>query len=694
MKKFGEFICKHKIAILIIALILIIPSILGMMATRVNYDILTYLPDGIETIQGENILSEDFGMGSFSVVIVENMSQDDIIKLEDKIREIDSVGTVIGITDVTGSEIPIEMLPDEVLEKLYKDDNTTAILVTLQDGIAEDRTLDAIQELRDITDQSCKISGMSATNLDIKNICNSEVIIYVIIAVILCILILSIALDSYIAPLILLANIGIAVLYNMGTNIIFGEISYITKAISAVLQLGVTMDFAIFLYHSYKQEKQNEQNNDKAMANAIASTLKSVVGSSITTIAGFLALCAMSLTLGKDIGLVMAKGVLFGVICTVTILPALILVFDKLIEKTSHKVILPKFTKVKNFAIKHYKIIIAVFIVILPFAIYGYTHTESYYNLTSGLPESLESVSANNELSEKFGMTSTELILIDKNIPDSEISEMLEKIDNLDGVALSLSYSKIIDNLDMPAEMLPEEVTNMLTSDKYQMIIVCSEYENATDELNNQIAQVDEIIKSYDENSLMAGEGPLMKDLVEIANHDFNSVNTFSIIVIFILMFVVLQSVSLPVILIIVIEFAIFINLGIPAFTGTKIPFVASITIGTIQLGATIDYAILITNKYILKRKEGLSKRDSIDFALETSISSIVVSGLCFFGATFGVGMYSEIEMISALCVLISRGAIISMITVILALPAFLMIFDKIICKTTLGMKKIEGKRD
>jgi hypothetical protein len=454
------------------------------------------------------------------------------------------------------------------------------------------------------------------------------------------------------------------------------------------------MDFAIFLYHSYKQEKQNEQNNDKAMANAIASTLKSVVGSSITTIAGFLALCAMSLTLGKDIGLVMAKGVLFGVICTVTILPALILVFDKLIEKTSHKVILPKFTKVKNFAIKHYKIIIAVFIVILPFAIYGYTHTESYYNLTSGLPESLESVSANNELSEKFGMTSTELILIDKNIPDSEISEMLEKIDNLDGVALSLSYSKIIDNLDMPAEMLPEEVTNMLTSDKYQMIIVCSEYENATDELNNQIAQVDEIIKSYDENSLMAGEGPLMKDLVEIANHDFNSVNTFSIIVIFILMFVVLQSVSLPVILIIVIEFAIFINLGIPAFTGTKIPFVASITIGTIQLGATIDYAILITNKYILKRKEGLSKRDSIDFALETSISSIVVSGLCFFGATFGVGMYSEIEMISALCVLISRGAIISMITVILALPAFLMIFDKIICKTTLGMKKIEGKRD
>jgi hypothetical protein len=452
------------------------------------------------------------------------------------------------------------------------------------------------------------------------------------------------------------------------------------------------MDFAIFLYHSYKHQKEVEPDNDKAMANAIADTLKSVVGSSITTIAGFLALCAMSFTLGKDIGLVMAKGVFLGVICTVTILPALILVFDKLITKTAHKEILPKFNHVKNFVIKHYKAITVVFIIILPFAIYGYTHTESYYNLTSGLPDTLPSVQANNSLSEDFGMESTEIILIDKNLSDSQIVEMLNKIEDLDGIGMTLSYSKITDTLSMPADMIPEDLLNIFISDKYQMIIVSSEYENATDELNDQIAKVDEIIKSYDENALMAGEGPLMKDLVEITNHDFNSVNSSSIGIIFVLMFFVLQSFSLPVILIIVIEFAIFINLGIPAFTGNKIPFVASITIGTIQLGATIDYAILITNKYIQKRKENLSKLDAIDYALGTSISSIVVSGLCFFGATFGVGVYSKIAMISSLCVLISRGAIISMVVVICVLPAFLMIFDKLILKTTLGMKRKESK--
>jgi hypothetical protein len=691
MKRFGEFICKYKIAILVLAVILIIPSIVGIRSTRINYDILTYLPDGIETIEGENILADDFNMGSFSIVLVENMQQEDILKLEEQFRNIETVGNVISIADVTGSKIPIEMLPDEVLDKIYKG-NTTVILVTLEEGIATDATLDAIQTMRDITDESCKLSGMSATKLEIKDICNSEVIIYVIIAVILCIIILSVALDSYIVPLILLGNIGIAILYNLGTNIIFHEISYITKAISSVLQLGVTMDFAIFLYHSYKHQKEAEPDNDKAMANAIADTLKSVVGSSITTIAGFLALCAMSFTLGKDIGLVMAKGVLLGVICTVTILPAMILVFDKLIIKTSHKEILPKFTGVKSFVIKHYKAITVVFIIMLPFAIYGYTHTENYYNLTSGLPDTLPSVQANNSLSEDFGMKSTEIILIDKNLSDSQIVEMLDKIEDLDGIGMTLSYSKITDTLSMPADMIPEDLLNIFISDKYQMIIVSSEYENATDELNEQIAKVDEIIKSYDENALMAGEGPLMKDLVEITNHDFNSVNSSSIGIIFVLMFFVLQSLSLPVILIIVIEFAIFINLGIPAFTGNQIPFVASITIGTIQLGATIDYAILITNKYIQKRKENLSKLDSIDYALGTSISSIVVSGLCFFGATFGVGVYSKIAMISSLCVLISRGAIISMIVVICLLPAFLMIFDKLILKTTLGMKRKESK--
>ena len=689
MKKFGEFICKHKIIILILAVILCIPSIYGMMETRVNYDILSYLPNNIETVKGEKILSEDFGMGSFSIVLVQNMNQNDMIKLEDEIRKIDSVGNVAGITDITGSKIPIDMLPDNVLDKIYKDDDLTAILVTFKDGIAEDKTLDAIQKLRDITDENCKISGMSATNLDIKNICNSEVIIYVIIAVILCAIILAVALDSYILPIILLGNIGISVLYNLGSNIIFGEISYITKAISAVLQLGVTMDFGIFLYHSYKHQKQTEQNNDKAMALAIADTLKSVVGSSLTTIAGFLALCTMSLTLGKDIGLVMAKGVALGVISTVTILPSLILVFDKLITKTTHKEILPKFNGVKNFVLNHSKLITILFITILPFAIYGYSNTESYYNLTSGLPKTLPSVQANDKLSEDFNMVSTEIVLIDKNLSDGKVTEMLDRIDNLDGIEMSLSYSKITDKLDMPVEFLPEDILKIFTSDKYQMIIISSKYENATDELNNQIAEVNNIIKEYDENGIMAGEGPLMKDLVEIANHDFNSVNTFSIAVIFALMFIVLQSISLPVILIIVIEFAIFINMGIPAYMGNQVPFVASIVIGTIQLGATIDYAILITNKYTQKRKEGLPKKEAMDYALGTSISSIVVSGLCFFGATFGVGVYSKIEMISSLCILISRGAIVSMISVILILPTFLMMFDKIICKTTIGMKDV-----
>ena len=684
MKRVSDFICKHKIAIIIIALILIIPSIIGINSTRINYDILSYLPSDIETVKGEDILTDDFNMGAFSLVLVENMQQKDILKLEDKIKDIDSVVNVISIADVMGTEIPVDMLPDEVLEKLYSEDGTTFILVTFEDGIAEDRTLDAIQELRDITDKQVKISGSSATNLDIEDICNSEVIVYAIIAVILCIIILSVALDSHIVPLVLLANVGIAVLYNLGTNVIFGEISYITKAISGVLQLGVTMDFAIFLYHSYKRNKETSSNNDEAMSKAITETIKSVVGSSTTTIAGFLALCTMQLTLGKDIGLVMAKGVFFGVLCTVTILPGLLLVFDKLIVKTSHKEILPKFTGIKNFVIKNYKIITVCFIIILPIAIYGYTHTESYYNLMSGLPETLPSVQANNKLSEDFGMKTSELILVDKNLPDEKVTQMLDEIEDLDGIQMVLGYTKLTSATGMPAEFLPEKVLDTFTSDKYQMIIISSEYEDATDELNNQIADINNIIKSYDENSLMAGEGPLMKDLVDIADHDFNSVTAFSIVVIFILMFVVLQSISLPFILIAVIEFAIFINMGIPGLIGNQIPFIASIVIGTIQLGATIDYAILITNKYTLKRKEHLNKKEAIDFALGTSISSIIVSGFCFFGATFGVGIYSKIDMISSLCILMARGALISMTSVIFILPAFLMIFDKVICKTTI----------
>ena len=690
MEKFGQFICKHKVAILIISLLLLIPSIIGYKATRVNYDILVYLPDNIETIKGENILADDFDMGAFSVVILENMQSKDIIELEKQFREVGNVEKVVGLTDIIGTDVPLEMLPDEIKDKLYKD-NTTPVLVTFKDGISEDTTMETVEKLRKISNENCKISGMTATVLDTRNLSDSEVIIYVMIAVALCLIILQLALDSYLAPVLMLLNIGMAVLYNMGTNAFLGQTSYITKAISAVLQLGVTMDFAIFLYHSYKAEKEKASNNDEAMATAIAKTLVSVLGSSLTTIAGFLALCSMNLTLGKDIGLVMAKGVLIGVITAVTTLPAMLLVFDKWVEKTKHKEILPRFEKVKNFNLKHYKAILVAFIVILPFAVYGYTHTENYYNLNKSLPDTLNSIQANNELKDKFDMVSTELLLVDKNMPDYKLNEMLDKIESLDGIEWTLSYSKISKEVNIPKEMLPEDITSIFESDKYQMVIINSKYEIATNELNSQIEEVNKIIKEYDDTAILAGEGPLMKDLVEISNHDFNSVNTVSIAIILVIMVFVLKSVSLPIILIAAIEFAIFINMGIPAYTGTVIPFIASIVIGTIQLGATIDYAILITTKYKTARIEGKDKHQAIDEALGTSIQSIIVSALCFFGATFGVGMYSKIEMIGSLCSLMARGAIISMVTVLTVLPAFLIVFDKIICKTTANMRRLSN---
>ena len=684
---FGNAVCKHRKIILIIALILLIPAILGMKATRINYDILVYLPENIETVQGEKILSEDFDMGGFSVVILENMKNKDILTLESKIKEINNVEKVISIADVIGTEIPKEMLPNKVQDMLY-DKNKTIMLVTFKEQISSDETINSVEKIREITDERCKISGMTATLIDTRNLSDSEVIIYVVIAVVLCLIVLQIALDSYFVPFLLLGNIGIAVLYNMGTNIFLGEISYITKAISAVLQLGVTMDFAIFLYHSYIQEKNNFTSKEEAMSNAIRKTFTSVLGSSLTTIAGFLALCSMNLSLGKDIGIVMAKGVLFGVISVVTILPALILECDKIIEKTKHKEILPKFTHLRDFIIKHYVIITILFIIILPIAFYGYKNTDVYYKLDKSLPESLSSVEANNILKEDFNMASMEMLLINKDIPEYKTNEMIEKIENMEGIEWAIGYSKL-GSIGIPKAALPQDLIDVFQSDKYQMILINSKYEIATDELNTQVKELTSLVKGYDENAILAGEGPLMKDLVEIADHDFNSVNTTSIAVIFVIMLFVLKSFSLPVILIAVIEFAIFINMGIPYYTNVTIPFIASIVIGTIQLGATIDYAILITNKYIVARKDGKNKKEAAKESLGTSIGSIAVSGLCFFGATFGVGAYSKIEMIGSLCTLMSRGAIISMLTVICVLPAFLMIFDKIICKTTIGIKKI-----
>lgn len=685
MQKFGKTICKYRRLILIIALLLLIPAFIGMKATKINYDILVYLPSDVETLKGENILSEDFNMGAFSVVMVEDMETKDILKLEDEFKKLDNVEKVASIADVIGTDIPVEMIPDDIKDKIYKD-NETLMLVTFKDKISDDTTMETVEQLREMTNEQCKISGMTATVIDTRDLSSSEIAIYIVIAVALCLIVLELALDSYIVPILLLLNIGLAILYNMGTNIFLGQISYITKAISAVLQLGVTMDFAIFLYHSYMQEKAKIKDNNEAMANAIGKTLLSVVGSSLTTIAGFLALCSMNLTLGKDIGLVMAKGVLMGVICVVTVLPAMILELNGLIEKTRHKEIFPKFTHIRDFVIKHYKAFAIAFIIILPIAFYGYKNTDIYYNLDKSLPATLESVSANNELKEKYNMVSMELLLVDKDIPDYKVNDMVNEIESLDGIEWTIGYSKIAD-LGIPKEALPDDIKNIFQSDEYQIIIINSNYEMATDELNDQVTKINDIIKKYDEKAILAGEGPLMKDLVEISNHDFNSVNTVSIAIIFIIMVFVLKSIALPIILIATIELAIFINMGIPFYTGTILPFIASIVIGTIQLGATIDYAILITNKYITLRKSGKDKKKSVTEALGTSISSIAVSGLCFFGATFGVGMYSQIEMIGSLCTLMSRGAIVSMICVITILPSFLMIFDKLICKTTLGMK-------
>ncbi len=687
MSKLPKAVCRHKKIVLIITLLLLIPSLIGMKSTRINYDILVYLPEDIETIKGENILSDEFNMGGFSIIILDNMKSKDIEKLEKKIKNLDNVGKVISATDIFGTNIPIEMIPESAKDKIYKD-KSTIMLVTFKEAISSDETMKTIEELRDITDQRCKISGMTATLIDTKELANSEIAIYVIIAVALCLIVLEIALDSFVTPLLLLLNIGIAILFNMGTNIFLGEISYITKAISAVLQLGVTMDFAIFLYHSYKAELKNEKDINEAMEYAIQKTFKAVLGSSLTTIAGFLALCSMSLTLGKDIGIVMAKGVLFGVISVVTILPALILQFNKLIEKTNHKEILPKFTHMKNFIMKHYKAIILIFIIIIPIAIYTNNNTKVYYKLDDSLPESLPSIAANNELKEKFGLTSEAMILVDKNIEGYKINQMLNEIEQIDGIDFTMSYSKI--GTTLPKEVLSEDLKEIFMSDNYQMILVSSKYEIASNQLNKQINEINKIVKKYDENGMFVGEGPLMKDLVEISDHDFNSVNTVSIAIIFIIMIFVLSSLSLPVILICVIEFAIFINMGCSFITNTTIPFIASIVIGTIQLGATIDYAILITTKYLDYRKEGSEKKEAIEKSLESSISSIIVSGLCFFGATFGVGAYSKIEMIGSLCTLMSRGAIISVIAVITVLPALLMIFDKLICKTTLKMKEVK----
>ena len=685
MQKFGEFIVNHRRLIIIICLLLLIPSIIGIKATKINYDILSYLPDSVDTVKGQNILTDEFGVGSYSIVIIDNKMKDkDILKMEDKIKEIDAVDKVISKSDILGTSIPEEMLPDDVKEAINKD-GTTPILVTFKTGMAAGGTLDAIDDLRDIVGDSCKVSGISATSDDIRILLDQEMSVYVVVASIFCIIVLMIALDSYGVPLIILGGIGIAILYNMGTNIVLGQISYITKAIATVLQLGVTMDFSIFLYHSYQRQKEILGDKNKAMATAIKETLVSIVGSSTTTIAGFLALCTMSLTLGTDIGLVMAKGVLIGVITTVTLLPSLLLAFDKVIEKTKHKELLPEFKKFTNFIVNHYKAMIVVFLLLLAPAIYGNNNVKVYYNLNKSLPDTLQSVSANKELQEKFNMVSTQMVLVNKDMKADTAKQMINEIKDLDGVDGVIGLQELLgDNISK--EMIPDDILSIFENDKYQLLIINSTYENATDESNALIQKVNEIVSKYDENAIMAGEGPLMNDLVKIADHDFNSVNVTSAVVIFVIMIFVFKSISLPVILIAVIEFAIFANMSFTSYTGTVIPFIASIVIGTIQLGATVDYAILMTNKYVKNRKDGLVPKEAMRLSLQDSIKSVIVSAFCFFAATCGVSLFSNIEMIGSICTLISRGAIISMVVVLTVLPACLILCDRVICKTTKGL--------
>ena len=686
MKKFSEFICKHRWLIVVLSGLLIIPAIFGYVATRVNYDLLVYLPSDIETLKGQEILTEDFGTGAFSVAVVKNMPQKDLLNLEDKIREVESVNQVISIADVTGTAIPLDFLPSEVREKAIRDDSQL-MLITFSEGTSDEKTLDAVEKIRGIAGESCLVGGMSAMVLDTKMLFKSETLLYVSIAVVLSLIVLLLALDSAVVPFLMLGSIGVALIFNMGTNVLFGEISYITQAISAVLQLGVTMDFSIFLYHRYEAAKKKESDRLKAMSGAIRETAVSVFGSALTTFAGFLALCTMSLTLGTDIGLVMAKGVVLGVICALTTFPALLLVCDKWVEKTKHRELLPKFKHVSEFIVKYRIPILVIFAVALVPTYILQTKTDVYYKLDSSIPDSYGYTKAMKALREDYGMESQMMVLVRNSTSTAKVNQMIAEINELDGVDAALGTSVLAD-YGLSEDILSDKVMSIAKTDDYSLVLVLSRYSIASDELNNQIAKVNEIVDKYDDGAIVAGEGPLMKDLVEISDRDFNSVNTVSIAVIFVIMAIVLKSISLPVLLMAAIEFAIFLNLGASYVTGVEIPFIASIVIGTIQLGATIDYAILLTTRYLAERKRSVEKVTAIRKALSGSIQSIIVSAMCFFGATFGVGVISQIDMIGSLCTLISRGALISMLIVLTVVPALLVTFDGLIRKTTLGFNK------
>ena len=689
MVAFGKKVVKFRIPILIISILLLIPAGLGYVNTRVNYDVLTYLPEDIETMQGQDILVKDFGTGAFSMFIVDGMEDKEVSALKAKIENVEHVQKVLWYDSLADISMPKSMIPKDVYE-VFNSDTGTMMAIFFDEGTSSDGTMEAIGEIRKLAGKQCFLSGMSAIVTDTKNLAEKETPLYVLIAVVLAVIVLGLTMDSYFIPLLFMLSIGMAIVYNLGSNYFFGEISYITKALAAVLQLGVTLDYSIFLMHSY-EEQQVRYNGDKerAMAHAISQTFSSVIGSSVTTVAGFIALCFMTFTLGMDIGVVMVKGVILGVIACVTILPSMILCCDKWIMKTMHKPFLPDIGKISDKVTKRYMIYVILFLVLLFPAIYGNNHTAVYYNLDETLPKDLPSIIANEKLKKDYDMNTTHMILVDSSVESADVAKMIDKMDDVDGVKWALGLDALIGPA-IPQDMIPNSVTDMLKNDKYQLLLVNSEYKVASDELNAQIKDLNKILHKYDKGGMLIGEGPLTTDLIDITDTDFKTVSMVSIGIIFVIILILFKSISLPVILVGVIEFAIFVNMGIPYYTGTKLPFVASIVIGTIQLGSTVDYAILMTTRYKRERNHGAEKYDSITTAHRASAQSIMVSALSFFAATIGVGLYSNIDMISSLCILMARGAIISMIVVIFVLPSMFMVFDKVIVKTSKGFLPVK----
>ena len=686
--RFSKAVVKHRILILIVVLVLMIPSVLGMAGTRINYDMLDYLPEDMETVIGQNELLEDFGKGAFSFIIVEDMPAKDVAALKEKIEQVDHVETVLWYDSIADLSIPMELLPDKIYNE-FNTENATMMAVFFDTSTSSDITMDAIREIRQIAGKQCFLSGMSALVTDLKDLCEKEEPIYVGIAVLLACVAMLVFLDSWLVPFVFLASIGMMILLNLGTNYFMGEISYITKALSAVLQLAVTMDYSIFLWHSYNEQRTRCDDNKAAMAVAIKETLTSVVGSSITTVAGFIALCFMSFTMGRDLGIVMAKGVLLGVLGCVTVLPALILVFDKPLQKTKHKSLIPNMGGFAKGVVRIFPVFIVIFALLIPPAYYGYSKTndEVYYDMGQCLPEDMEYVIANSKLSEDFDIASTHMLLVDANLPAKSVRSMMKEMEQVDGVKYVLGLESVIGSR-IPEEILPESITSILKNDKWELLLINSEYKVASDAVNDQISDLNTILKKYDESGMLIGEAPCMKDMIETTSHDFQVVNAISILAIFIIIALVEKSLSLPFILISVIEVAIFINLGLPHYLGQSLPFIAPICISTIQLGATVDYAILMTTRYKAERIRGNGKKDAVWTALSTSIPSIIVSGMGLFAATFGVAIYSDIDIIGSMCMLMARGAIVSMLAVIFILPALLLLCDKIICATTWGMRK------